>query len=141
MKNTRGFVRFDVQMKAQYFFKERKRGWEECTIIKLSRKGMGIRFHTREKISIGSAIHLRVFVSKGSEHFIVKGVLKWIEEKGEYFVGGVKLTEILDEGKWVNLIHFIDNPSEERTKKIMTMTPPIQKVRKSCHPSPPQRIF
>ena len=77
---------------------------------------------------------------KESENIIVKGVLRWIEEEEKDFVGGIELNEILDESKWITLIHFIDNPLEERTKKMGSMSP-MRQVRKSSRPSPPSKVI
>lgn len=140
MRNTRCFVRFDTHMKAQYFLKEKNRDWEECTVFKISRKGLGLKFYTSEKIKVGSTIQLKIFTSKESENIIVKGVLRWIEEEENDFVGGIELNEILDESKWITLIHFIDNPLEERTKKMGSMSP-MRQVRKSSRPSPPSKVI
>ncbi|MBW2221169.1 MAG: PilZ domain-containing protein [Deltaproteobacteria bacterium] len=140
MKNTRSFVRFDKYMKDQYFLKEKNRDWEECTVFKISRKGMGLKFYTSEKIKVGSTIQLKIFTSKESEKIIVKGVLKWIEEEENNFLGGIELNEILDESKWITLIHFIDNPLEERTKKMRSISP-LRQVGKSSRPSPPQKVI
>jgi hypothetical protein len=127
-------------MKAQYFLKEKNRDWEECTVFKISRKGMGLKFHTTEKIKVGSTIQLKIFTSKESERIIVKGVLKWIEEEENDFVGGIELNEILDESKWITLIHFIDNPLEERTKKMGGVSP-MRQAGKCPRPSPPQKAI
>ena len=77
----RSFTRHDVNMKAAYFLEKRSRGWEDCTITKLSRKGMGITFHTDEKITVDSTLHLKVFTSDENEYFPVKGILKYPVEK------------------------------------------------------------
>ena len=140
MKNTRSFVRFDTHMKAQYFLKEKNRDWEECTVFKISRKGLGLKFYTSEKIKVGLTIQIKIFTSKESEKIIVNGVLRWIEEEEKSFVGGIELNEILDESKWITLIHFIDKPLEERTRKMGSMSP-MQQVRRSSRPSPPQKVI
>ena len=140
MRNTRSFVRFNTHMKAQYFLQEKNRDWEECTVSKISRKGLGLKFYAREKIKVGSTIQLKIFTSKESENIIVKGVLRWIEEEENDFVGGIELNEILDESTWITLIHFIDNPLEERTKKMGSMSP-MRQVRKSSRPFPPSKVI
>jgi len=103
MEDRRGFSRFDTQLKAQYFLKEKKGGWEECTIINVSRKGMRIRFHPSEKIIVGSTIHLEIFVPTELEPISVKGILKRVEQEEDNIIGRVKLTEVLDEDKLARL--------------------------------------
>jgi len=104
MEERRRFSRFPSQLKAQYFVQEKEGGRGKCTIINTSRKGMGIIFHTGEKISEGSTVHLEVFVPTELEPINVKGVLKWIVEGGNDFVGGVELTKILDDVKFAKLV-------------------------------------
>jgi hypothetical protein len=124
-------------MKATYFLEERNRGWEDCTITKLSRKGMGVTFHTEEEIPPDSTLHLKVFTSNENEYFTVKGDLRWIEKAGRTFMGGLELREILDEPKWLQLIYFIKQEKEKKVKSIKNVTP----NNKSKNGSPaPQRV-
>ena len=60
---------------------------------------MGIKFHTPEGIKVGSIINLETVVPSETEPFNVRGTLKWIKEKESEFIGGVELTEVLDEIK------------------------------------------
>lgn len=104
MKDKRKSIRFFSQLKAQYFLKGKKGNGEECTIINISQKGMGVKFHTPEKINIGSIVHLKTFVSTEMEPFSVKGVLRWFEPlKGGKSVGGIELAEELDRDRFTGL--------------------------------------
>ena len=104
MENKRKFGRFDTQLEAQYVSKESTGDEGECTVINMSRKGIGVRFHARKKINIGSTINLEVFVPEKLEPANVEGVLKWIEEEKEGdLVGGIELDEVLDEMKFSKL--------------------------------------
>ena len=133
----RSFTRYDTHMKATYSMEERNRGWEDCTITKLSRKGMGITFHTDEKITVDSTLHLKVFTSNENEYLTVKGVLKWIEKNRNIFIGGMALCEILDEPKWLQLIYFIKDSKDNKVTTIKDYTP---NVKSSHSSSPPQKI-
>ncbi|MCK5421132.1 MAG: PilZ domain-containing protein [Deltaproteobacteria bacterium] len=99
MENRRSFSRFDTQLKAKYFLKERKESWGKCKVIDVSRKGMGIIFTTREKINVGSTVLLEIDVSTASNPVHVIGILRWIRKKGNDFVGGIESTKILDDVK------------------------------------------
>ncbi|MBW2555057.1 MAG: PilZ domain-containing protein [Deltaproteobacteria bacterium] len=99
MENRRSFGRFDTQLQAKYFLKERKENWGKCTVIDVSRKGMGIIFITREKINVGSTVLLEIAVSTASNPVHVIGILRWIRKKGNDFVGGIESTKILDDVK------------------------------------------
>jgi hypothetical protein len=46
----RKFIRYLTQREAQYFIAERKGEGQECTIINVSREGMGIIFYSNEEI-------------------------------------------------------------------------------------------
>jgi hypothetical protein len=129
----RSFTRYDTHMKATYFLEEKNRGWEDCTITKLSRKGVGINFHTDEKITVDSTLHLKIFTSNEDKFFTVKGVLKWIEKDRNTFIGGIELSEILDEPKWLQIIYFIEDSKDKKVTTIKDYTP----NEKSGHSSPP----
>jgi hypothetical protein len=103
MEDGRGFIRFFSQLKGRYVLEDKEGDWEECTIINANRKGMGIKFHTREVINIGATIYLEIFVSTEFEPLNVTGILKWIKEGENNFVGGIELTEMLEEDKFAKL--------------------------------------
>ncbi len=87
MKKRR-FGRFSAKLKAQYLV-EGEKEWKECTVINLSREGMGITFQTSEKIEVGSTIHVRIHMPTDSQPINIKGILKWIEQRGDDFIGGI----------------------------------------------------
>ena len=104
MEDKRKFNRCFTQLEAKYFLEEEQKGsWEECTVINISRKGMGIEFHTRKKINTGSIIHLAIIVSGEPDPIMIKGVFEWIKQKENYFISGIELTEELDDAKWDKL--------------------------------------
>ncbi len=107
MENRKIFHRFQVEMKGRYFLEEKEDEWKECTVINISREGMGITFLTHEKIDVGSSIHLEMFIPTELESIRVKGTVKWREEKGNAFVGGIGLTRILDKSEWAKLTFFL----------------------------------
>ena len=90
LDNRRKFSRFGTHMKAQYFLQEKNKGWEECTVFDISRKGMGIRFLTNEKISVGATLHLEISIPTELETINVKGILKRINQKENDFIGGIE---------------------------------------------------
>lgn len=95
MEDRRRFSRYQTQLKAKYFLKEKKEGWEECTIIDVSRKGMGIIFITPEKINVGSPVLLEVPLMAGLEPIYIVGMLRWIKRRGDSFMGGIESTELI----------------------------------------------
>jgi hypothetical protein len=133
----RSFTRYDTNMRATYFQEERNCGWEDCTITKFSRKGMGITFHRDVKIPVESTLHLRVFTTDENECLIVNGILKWVEKDRSTFIGGIELLEILDEPKWLQLIYFIENLKDKKVTTIKDY-PSNEKIRRSS--PPPQKV-
>ena len=90
-EETRKFPRSPIELKSQFLVKVKKRDWEQCTIINVSREGMGIIFQTRRKIEVGSTIYLKIFTPMESEPVNAKGILKWIKEEEDNFIGGIEL--------------------------------------------------
>ena len=103
MEDSRGFIRFFSQLRARYVAEDEEKGWEECTVINVNRKGMGVKFQTDEKIRVSSIIHFEMSVSTEFEPVQVTGILKWINEGENYFVGGIEFLELLDEDTFAKL--------------------------------------
>lgn len=99
MENRRSFGRFETQLKAKYFLKERQESCGKCTVMDIGRKGMGIVFLTHRKINVGSTVLLEIVVSDDSKPVHIVGMLRWIRKKGNDFVGGIELTKLLDDVK------------------------------------------
>ncbi len=104
MENRRRIYRFFPPfLNAQYFSREGKGSREQCAIFNISRKGVGLKFHTGKTINIGSTIHLEMYVPGQSEPINLKGTLKWIEKEGNDFIGAIELTEALGDATWAKL--------------------------------------
>ena len=102
MEEKRTFVRFFINLKARYCVKEKDEVWEECTIFDVSRKGMGITF--KPQINLGTTIFLAITVPKESEPLTVKGILKWVKQSRNCYMGGIELTELLDENQTLTIL-------------------------------------
>ena len=103
MENTRRFERFPTQREAQYFLVRGKGKGQECTIINVSRKGLGILFHTNEEIDVGTYIHLEVPDTRSLETINVRGELRWYKTISNEFIGGIELNNILSDVKFSKL--------------------------------------
>lgn len=103
MEDGRGFIRFFSQLKARYITEDKEKDWKECTIININRKGMGVKFNTRERINEGSTILFEISVTTEFEPVQATGILKWINEGENYFVGGIEFPELLDEDTFAKL--------------------------------------
>ena len=102
-EEKRRIIRFFLQLKARYSVKGGKANWGECIIMNASRKGMGIKFLARDKIIIGSTVHLKIAIPGEFKPPSVMGVLMWMGKEEDHFIGGIELTEELDEIKWAKL--------------------------------------
>lgn len=102
MQEKRAFPRTALPQKAKFFGAN---GWEHCIITEASRKGFGVQFFTRERINEGSILHLQVPLPSELEPVIVKGILKWIERKEKYFVGGIEWFSIVRGNKKEEMPH------------------------------------
>jgi len=92
---TRKYKRYPTQREARYFLEGTTGDGQVCTIVNVSRKGMGIIFHTDEEMSPGTIIRVEVPPAKTSESISVKGVLKWIDRMEIDMIGGIELTNEL----------------------------------------------
>ena len=92
MEDRRKFKRFPVQLRARYLVSSEKE-WFNCSIINISRGGMGIKVYLQESIPPGLILKFKIIVPKKVEPIETTGILKWIKElKGKkLFVGGVEL--------------------------------------------------
>jgi len=89
-ENKREFSRFDTHLKAQFCLKGNTGDVKTCTVLNISRKGMGLQFHTPEKIRVGSTIHLEITVPTSPEPFSVEGTVKWIHQKDHDSISGIE---------------------------------------------------
>ena len=103
MENTRRFERFSTQREGQYFLVKEKEKRQNCTIIDVSRKGLGMIFHSNEEISVGTNIRLEIPDPITIDTIDVRGELKWSKEIGGEFIGGIELSRILSDLKFSKL--------------------------------------
>ncbi len=104
MEDRRNLYRFFPPfLNDQYFSREEKGSREQCVIFNISRKGVGLKFHTDKKIKPGATIYLEMYIPGESEPISLKGTLKWIEKEGSDFIGAIELTEALDDATWAKL--------------------------------------
>ena len=97
MKEQRREPRIPTPRKAHYFLKEGTSTLKECIVIDVSHKGMGIRFNTSEELHLGSTVIIDLTDSSVRKSLYVAGSLRWIEEGVNFFIGGIELTESLDD--------------------------------------------
>ena len=103
MENTRRYERYPTQRQARFFLKDNAGEGHKCTITTVSRKGMGIIFHTDETLHPGETIRLEVPVRTAFESISVSGMLKWVDKVDSDFIGGIELTKELNDVKFSKL--------------------------------------
>ena len=101
IRRRRRFYRYSTKLKAQYSLKEND--WNKCTVNTIARKGMGIVFNAEEIIDVGSTIDFAIYVPGGEEPVTIAGILRWIRQNKNIFVGGIEFPEILETDKFVKL--------------------------------------
>jgi hypothetical protein len=103
MDERRKFLRFPLQLGARYA-EESEENWKECSVVDISREGMGVIIHSVEAISEGALLTIEIHAPVQNDPIVVEGRLVWLKEiKGDprfNFAGGVQLTSISPENKW-----------------------------------------
>ena len=116
MEDRRKFKRFPIQLSTRYL-EENKKEWQDCSVINISREGMGIEIYVRERIHRGSILQLEIVVPIKNEPLYVVGTLMWIRELKENpkfnFVGGVQLITIDPEDMWTLLDYAYEDWCKE----------------------------
>ena len=97
MKERRKSARVPIKLRGLYHL-QGEESWKECSVVDLSRNGMGIAFLTQEEIDVGSTIHLKVFYLKEPNTANIKGILKWIKPMENGFIGGIEITSLRGAG-------------------------------------------
>ncbi len=119
MKDQRNFKRFAIELDAKYLLEENPKEWKGCTVVNVSRGGMGIEIYLQEKVPIGSMLQIEITIPSKDDPIITAGVLRWIKElvEDKNYLGGVEFAEIDAEDKWKLLDLAYDNWSEEGEKE------------------------
>ena len=97
MEERRKSARVPIKLRGLYHL-QGEESWKECSVVDLSRNGMGIAFLTQEEIDVGSTIRLKVFHLKEPNTANIKGILKWIKPMENGFIGGIEITSLRGAG-------------------------------------------
>jgi len=122
VEDRRKFIRFPVCLSARYS-KENQDKWNRCSVIDISREGMGVIVYLKEKIHLGSILNLMIDVPGKKAPVSAGGTLIRITElKGNpefSYKSGIKLMTIDSEDKWILLDYSYEAWKESReTDKI-----------------------
>lgn len=107
MEDRRKFIRFSVRASAHYS-EENKEDWkQQCSIVNISREGMGVTVYLKTKLSLGCMLKFMLDVPEREKTVSFTGTLNWIKalkEDPDYnYKGGIKLITINPEDKWALL--------------------------------------
>ena len=94
--NERSFTRFVANLKGTFRIKGSIES-VECTIVNISRKGLGIELNTRERIRKGSIIYIEIYPPRELSPINLKGTIKWIKQEEGKLEGGIELSNVLDD--------------------------------------------
>jgi len=80
---------------------------QQCSIVDISREGMGVTVYLKAKLSLGCMLKFMVDVPEKEKSVSFTGTLNWIKAlKGDAdynYKGGIKLITIDSEDKWALL--------------------------------------
>ena len=118
MKDRRKFIRFPVRMCAHYSDENNEDREEQCSIVDISREGMGVTVYLKVKLSLGCMMKFMVDVPEKEKSVSFTGTLNWIKSlKGDAdynYKGGIKLTAIDSEDKWTLLDYAYETWKEKQ---------------------------
>jgi c-di-GMP-binding flagellar brake protein YcgR len=114
-EDKRKFKRLQINLNAKYLSEENQKEWKGCTVINISREGMGIEVYLQENIHIGSVLQLKIIIPTKEEPIKATGIMRWIKEQGKEmnYIGGIEFIEIDSEDKWILLDYAYDDWSEK----------------------------
>ena len=94
---TRKYKRYPTQREAHFYLENNPLTRQVCTIVNISRKGMGLIFHTDVEMNIGMDIRVEVTVPGSGETISVSGNLRWFDRMEIDIIGGIELVKELSE--------------------------------------------
>jgi hypothetical protein len=103
MEYTRQYVRYPTHREAFYCLHEKMTEKQKCTIINISRKGMGVLFRRIDGIDIGATIRIEIPVATALDSISVNGMVKWMDKNESTYVGGIELSKELSDVKFSKL--------------------------------------
>lgn len=107
MKDRRKFIRFSVKIGAFYSEENKEDLKHQCSIVNISREGIGATVYLKTRLSLGCMLKFMVDVPEKEKSVSFTGTLNWIKKlKGDpdyNYKGGIKLITIDSEDKWALL--------------------------------------
>ena len=118
MKDRRKFIRFPVRIRAHYSEENDEEGKTQCSIVNISREGMGVTVYLEAKLSLGAMLKFMVDFPDREKSVSFTGTLNWIKalkrDPDYNYKGGIKLTAIDTEDKWTLLDYAYETWKEKQ---------------------------
>ena len=119
MDERRKFLRFPLQLGARYN-EQNEDNWKECSVIDISREGMGVIIYSMDAISEGTLLTIEIHAPMQDDPIMVDGKLVWLKEIKDNpqfnYAGGVELTSISPENKWALIDYAYEGWNKEEKR-------------------------
>jgi hypothetical protein len=118
VKERRKFIRFPVRIGGLYSEENDEDGKQQCSLVNISREGVGITVYLKKKLALGCILKFMVDVPEIEKSVAFTGTLNWIKAlKGDpdyNYKGGIKLITIDSEDKWALLDYAYETWKEKQ---------------------------
>ena len=118
MKDRRKFIRFPVKVDAIYSEENKEPTRQQCSIVNISREGMGITVYLKAALSLDCMLNFMVDLPGREKLVSFTGTLNWIKalkKNPDYnYKGGIKLITIDSEDKWALLDYAYETWKEKQ---------------------------
>ena len=119
MDERRKFLRSPLQLGARYT-EQNEENWKECSVVDISREGMGVIIHSIEAVSAGTLLKIEIDAPIQEDSIMIEGKLVWMNEIKDdprfNYAGGVQLTSISPENKWALMDYAYEGWNKEEKK-------------------------
>jgi hypothetical protein len=126
VKDRRKFIRFPVRIRAQYSEENNEERETQCSIVNISREGMGVTVYLKAKLSLGAMLKFMVDFPGRETSVSFTGTLNWIKalkrDPDYNYKGGIKLTAIDSEDKWTLLDYAYETWKEKQESDSIKVT-------------------
>jgi hypothetical protein len=127
VKDRRKFIRFPVRVRAHYSEENNEEGKTQCSIVNISREGMGVTVYLEAKLSLDAMLKFVVDVPGREKSVSFTGTLNWIKalkrDPDYNYKGGINLTAIDSEDKWTLLDYAYETWKEKQEADSIKETP------------------
>ena len=127
MKDRRKFIRFPVRVRAHYSEENNEEEKTQCSIVNISREGMGVTVYLEAKLSLDAMLKFVVDVPGREKSVSFTGTLNWIKalkrDPDYNYKGGINLTVIDSEDKWTLLDYAYETWKEKQEADSIKETP------------------